>query len=256
MSFHCIACIKAAALKAPAKGMKKNSDTAQMNPFDRIALALAVNVARSCGGMITALSMGPASCSFVIYEAMAMGADKGILLSDRRFADSDTLATSTALAAAIKRLAPFDLVVFGARTSDSDTGQVGPQTAVALDLPLVSGTFDFEWKNSFFLAHRKMDEFRETYEVTLPAAFTIHPSSITPPDIALENIETAWTKKIAFWSLEDLELRADQVGLEGSPTRVISQKMAARKRHCEFIEGSVEEQAEKFVRKIKEKGII
>ena len=147
MAFHIITCIKAVATKTPANGISRTADTAELNPFDRIALERALALAEERNGTVTVLSMGPESCAFVLYEAMAMGADRGILLSDRRLADSDTLATSTALAAAIEKLAPCDLVIFGTRTADSDTGQVGPQTAVALNLPLVTGVLSYEWNH-------------------------------------------------------------------------------------------------------------
>ncbi len=250
MAFHCIVCIKATALKAPGKGAIKNSDSAQMNPFDRIALARARDIAAARRGRITALSMGPPTCAFVLHEAMALGADRGVLLCDNRLADSDTLATSSALAAAVKKMAPWDLVIFGARTADSDTGQVGPQTATALDLPLLTGVLACQWKNKTLLVERKIDEFRETYELDLPSALTIHPSSILPPDIALGGVEEAWGKEITLLTLDDIGLQADRVGLTGSPTRVSSLKRAVRERHCEFIEGTAEEQADTLLRKI------
>ena len=137
MGLHIIVCIKSVLVHAPVGQAVRTSDFCELNPFDRPALEAALRMKNEQGGSVTVISMGPDSVMFTIQEAIAMGADQGILLSDPALADSDTLATSTALAAAIKKLAPFDLVFFGSRTADSDTGHVGPQTAVLLDMPFL-----------------------------------------------------------------------------------------------------------------------
>lgn len=257
MKFHCIVCIKAVTLHASGKGAGRNSGTAVLNPFDRIALEKALAIAETRAGVLTVLTMGPPSCAFALYEAMAMGAAGGVLLSDTRFADADTLATSTALAAAITRLAPYDLVIFGARAADSDTGHVGPQTAEALGIPIVTGALACEWKDDSCRVERKIDEFRELYALSFPAALTVHPTACIPRDIPLAHIEEAYTQKeIITWSLEDLDLQEDRVGKNGSPTEVFSLKQAARERHCEFIGGPVETQAAALVDAIRKSGLI
>ena len=125
-------------LEAPTGRSIRTSETCDLNPFDRPCIDMALRLRKEMGGTVTALSMGPDSCAFAVCDAMAMGVDRGVLLSDPALAASDTLATTTALAAAIRKLAPYDLVLFGTRTSDSDTGQVGPQTSVLLGIPMVT----------------------------------------------------------------------------------------------------------------------
>lgn len=257
MGFHIIACIKPVLTKAPDNGIIRTADTAEMNPFDRVALETALTIAGERKGTVTALSMGPGSCAFVLYEAMAMGVHRGVLLNDRRLADSDTLATSTALAGAITALAPFDLVVFGTRTADSDTGQVGPQTAVSLNLPLVTGACSLAVRKKTLRVERKMDEFREIYEVTLPAVLTIDPSSVRPRDIPLKGIDDAYAERgIEILTLDDIPITSASVGSAGSPTKVLSMKRVSRERRCEFIEGTMEEQADRVVELIGESGLV
>ncbi|MEA2014770.1 MAG: electron transfer flavoprotein subunit beta/FixA family protein, partial [Thermodesulfobacteriota bacterium] len=159
--------------------------------------------------------------------------------------------------AAIKKLGPFDLVLFGTRTYDSDTGQVGPQTAVFIDIPLVTGVTSCEWKDNLLRVNRKIDGFREEYELSLPAALTIHPSAVRPRDIPLGGIEEAFTKKkINVLTLDDLEINPRIVGYSGSPTRVISMAKVTKERTCEFLTGTTDEQAEKLVTRIKKSGLI
>jgi electron transfer flavoprotein beta subunit len=257
MAPHFIVCIKAVMLKAPTGKAVRDSETCDLNPMDRPAIEMALQMRDKGGGTVTALSMGPAACAFVLNDAMALGADHGVLLSDPAFAGSDTFATSTILAAAIRRLSPFDLVFFGARTSDSDTGQVGPQTAVLLDLPLVTGAFSMERIDHGFLILRRSDGFQETYRVTPPGAVTIHPMSVQPRDSALGSIGAAYDAGgVEVWGAKDLGLSPESVGEKGSPTRVLSLKHVRRERKCEFLEGKPDEQAEILIQRLRKSGLI
>jgi electron transfer flavoprotein beta subunit len=257
MDRHFIVCIKAVMLKAPKGKNIRTSETCDLNPLDRPAIEMALKMKDQLGGTVTVLSMGPDTCAFALNDAMAMGVDRGVLLSDPAFAGSDTLATSTVLAAAVKKLSPYDLLFFGTRTSDSDTGQVGPQTAVLLDLPLVTGALSLEEVNKDFRIVRRSDGFQETYQVTPPAALTIHPNSVEPRDAALGGIGTAYdTPGIDIWSLKDLDVSPDKVGEAGSPTRVVSLKQVKRERKCGMIEGEPEEQAEALIRELQQRGLI
>jgi electron transfer flavoprotein beta subunit len=188
---------------------------------------------------------------------MGMGVDRGILVCDRALAGSDTLATSAALAAAIKKLAPFDLVLFGTRTADSDTGQVGPQTAVLLDLPLVTWSCSIERKEAGLVVERRADGFAETFELSFPAALTIHPAWVQARDLGLAGLQTAFEDHdITTWTLADIGLSPDQVGEAGSPTKLLSLSRADRARKCEFLEGTSDEQADELVRRLLESGLI
>jgi len=252
-----IVCVKSVVLDAPDGIIIRTTDSCALNPFDRPAIEAAIRLREEEGGQITALSMGPEAACLGLYEALSMGIDQAVLVSDPKLAGSDTLATSTALGSAIKKLEPYDLVIFGAKTSDSDTGQVGPQTAVYLGLPLVTGVYDIQPNGKSLLVERRIDEFIERYEIALPGVFTINPSAFQPRDSSLMEINEAFTDKwIRKMSLDHLDLSPEQVGNSGSPTRLLAMKKVKRERKCDFIPGSVEEQAEELTRRLKETGLI
>jgi electron transfer flavoprotein beta subunit len=257
MSINIIVCIKSVVLGAPDGKIVRLPDNCALNPFDRPALEMAFKLRGEKGGTITALSMGPEGAGIALYEAMAMGVDRAVLITDPALAGSDTLATSTALGTAIEKLKPFDLVLFGSRSSDSDTGQVGPQTAVRLNLPLVTGVYRLEYGNRSVVVNRRVDEFVEEYEIPLPGIITVHASAEQAGHIPLLGIEKAFGKgDFERMSMADLGLSYDEVGDKGSPTRVVSMSRIKKKRKCEFITGSVEEQVDELVTRLKEEGQI
>ena len=257
MERHIIVCIKAVIGQVPGKRVVRAPDVLALNPFDRPALEVALCMKEESSGTVTAISMAPESAAFALSEAMAIGVDRGILVCDPALAGSDTLATSTALAAAIRKVGPFDLVLFGTRTADSDTGQVGPQTAVLLDLPLVTGVWSIEQTDVSLLIERRADGFQERFEVSLPAALTIHPGSVQPRDVGLSGIEQAFEEgEVEKWSLSKLDLSPEQVGWSGSATLVASWTRAVKEKKCEFLSGAAEEQADELVRRLIKSGLI
>ena len=252
-----IVCIKSVLLAAPETQAVRTAALSDLNPFDRPALETAVRLRAEAGGKITVLSMGPPVAADALRQALALGADRAVLLCDRALAGADTLATSTALAASIAKLAPYDLVHFGTLTSDSDTGQVGPQTAVLLGLPLVTWVHELERTERGFIAERQADSFRERFEVTLPCALTLHPASCPPRDASLTGIEDAYEKgMVEIWNLEALGCTPAEVGEAGSPTRVVSLTKKTKDRKCELLTGTGEELAETLVRKLAGRGLI
>ena len=247
---HIIACIKSVTVKAPEAGVVRSHDSTELNPFDRPVLETALRIREARDGITTALSMGPESSLSILSEARAMGLDRGVLACD-------TLATSTALAAAIEKLRPFDLVLFGTRTSDSDTGQVGPQAALLLGIPLITQVHTIEHRDSGLYIERIADGFIEKFELSFPAALTIHPASVQPRDIDLGGIGQAFEEQdTKIWNLKDLKLSPDQVGDAGSPTKVLSISRAKRQKRCEFIKGDTLEQADELIRRLAESGMI
>ena len=254
---HIIVCIKSVIVKAPEAGVVRSHDSTELNPFDRPVLETALRIREDRGGIVTALSMGPESSISSISEARAMGVDRGVLACDPALAGSDTLATSTALAAALSKLRPFDLVLFGTRTSDSDTGQVGPQAALLLGIPLVTQVYSIEHRDSGLYVERTADSFIERFELSFPAALTIHPASVQPRDICLGEIGSAFEEEnTKIWNLSDLGLSPDQVGDAGSPTKVLSLSRAKRDKRCEFIKGDALEQADKLIKRLAESGVV
>ena len=167
------------------------------------------------------------------------------------------IATATALSAAIKKLTPFDLVLFGIRTADSDTGQVGPQTAVMLNLPLATWAYSIEPTDNELLVERRADGFREKLALSFPAMITVHPGSVQPRDVGLHGIEAAFAApKVEFWNLKELGLTPEQIGEQGSPTQVISLKRVKKVRKCKFLSGSAEEQAQDLARLFVDTGFV
>jgi len=257
VAFHIIVCVKAVIMTPPGEEIARSSESCVLNPFDRPALEMALRLREDRGGTVTALSMGPPSCAFILNEAIAMGVDKGVLVSDPALAGSDTLATSTTISAAVKKLAPFDLVLFGTQSADSDTGHVGPQSAVLLNLPLVSCVYGIEQKEGGLLIERRMDGFKERFDVSFPAVLTIHSRSCQPRDVSLTGIETAFEQgRVTRWDLMDLGVPPNHVGKKGSPSKVLSMSKAQRGRTCVFLSGSTEEQAEELLRRLLDSGVI
>ena len=257
MDLNIIVCVKSVVVDAPEGRVVRSSESCELNPFDRPALEVALQLRQVCGGTVTSISMGPEASAFSLIESMAMGVDRGILISDPALAGSDTFATATALAAAIRKLAPFDVILFGTRTTDSDTGQVGPQTATILNLPLVTWAHSIEPANSGLHIERRADGFQEKFEISFPAALTVHPGSVQCRDVGLHGIEMAFSEsKVEKWDLKILGLSPQQVGEQGSPTRVLSLKRVKKERKCEFLTGSAEEQAEELVRRFVDSGTV
>ena len=257
MSFNLIVCIKSVIMQPPDGDVIRSEDLLQLNPYDRPAVEAAFRLREVRGGTVTTLSMGPEAANAALAETLAMGADRGVLLSDPAFKGSDTLATSTILSAGIRRLAPFDLVLFGTRTADSDTGQVGPQTAVALGIPMITGVDSMELMGEDLHVERRMDGFIEEYRVSFPAALSISLRSFEPADIGLDAIEAAFEKKaLETWTIDDLGLSPEETGDAGSPTRVISMTKVKKGRTCELLQGTPAEQADALVARLKESGML
>ena len=257
MSLNIIVCVKSVVESAPDGRVVRSPESCNLNPYDRPALEVALNLREAYGGTVTSVSMGPQSAEFALIETMALGVDRSVLICDPALAGSDTFATATALGAAIKKLTPFDFVFFGTRTADSDTGQVGPQTAVLLDLPMVTWVYSIELLDMGFQVERRADGFRDKFGLSSPAMVTVHPGAVQPRDVGLYGIESAFTeRKVECWNLKDLGLSADQVGETGSPTQLISLKRTKKVRKCRFLMGSAEDQAEDLAKLFVDTGLV
>ena len=237
-------------------GLVRTAECSSLNPFDLFTLEMAVQLKKEHSGSITVLTMGPKISEEVLREALAMGADRGILLSDPRFAASDTLATSYVLGMGIRKIGAFDLILCGMRTSDSDTAQVGPQLAEELDLPHVTGVEKVQRMENLFRVERVSDGFREILEVPAPALFTVSAKGIVHLPSLIE-IQEAFTKyPIEFWNLEDLKADPAKVGMAGSGTWVERLIPIAQQKSCVFIEGDHRQQARLLLSKLIEKNLL
>lgn len=193
-----------------------------INPLDLYALELGLRLRERAGGEVVALTMGPPRAIEALREAVAMGADRAVLLSDKAFAGSDTWATSLALAAAIRKLSPYDLIICGERATDGDTGQVGPGIAAWLDLPLITYVAGVsELSPRMIQARRLVEEGYEDLEMDLPGLITVVKEAAAPRLPTLRGKQRARQLTIPIWGPDDLGLTATQRGLVGSPTRVV-----------------------------------
>lgn len=257
MSVDSIVCIKSVVRAAPDGVGRRTPENSELNPFDRPALEAALRIKEALGGSVTALCMGPAVSIEALAETQAMGIDGAVLINDPALAGSDTLVTARVLAAAIARMAPSAFVFFGTRSSDSDTGQVGPQTATLLGLPVISGVKQMQPKADGWEITRLMDEWEEVWRVRPPAAVTIHAAAFAPRSISLVGIARAFDHlNVQTWRLSDLGLSGDRVGLAGSPTRVASLQKIKRKRSCRMLEGEPREQVAALVAYLGAKGVM
>jgi electron transfer flavoprotein beta subunit len=257
MNLHIIVCMKVVVAKAPQGRIVRTSDNSRMNPFDLPALETALQLKSHAGGTVTVLSMGPPPSRGVLCEALAMGADRAVLACDPALAGADTLATSTTLAAAVTALAPYDLLLFGSRSSDSDTGQVGPQTAVALDIPLVTGVRRFELAAGGIRVERVMDHWEEVFEVDFPAALAVRPDAVRVRDTGLAGLSEAFDEReVELMGLADLGLTPDRVGEDGSPTRVLSMRPVRHERKPRFLSGEPGDLADQLIRHMIAQGLI
>ena len=151
-----------------------------MNPYDQQALEVALGLKDKEGAKVTVLTMGLPQATDILKEAIAMGADEGVLLSDRVLGGSDCLATSTALAAAIKHLGEFDLILCGKQAVDGDTAQVGPEIAEHLGIPQITGTLSVKYEDGKFVAVRENESYSMTMACAAPLLITVTKSEKEP----------------------------------------------------------------------------
>ena len=257
MSLNIVVCVKSVINAMWSGKWTRTKENIALNPFDRPPIEMARSLVNEHGGEVTLLSMGPESASYAIYQAMAMGADKAILVCDRALKGSDTYVTATVLGSALKRMADVDIVLFGTRSSDSDTGHVGPQTAEMLRWPLVTNIFELSMTEKNFFVENKADGYIEQYEGTCPAVFTVNPAFMESGYTALHEIENTFREKtLDVWDLKKIGLNASQTGTQASPTKIISLNKEKKHKKCHFIEGSMEEKAEKLMEQLKKSGVV
>ncbi|MDZ7699745.1 MAG: electron transfer flavoprotein subunit beta/FixA family protein [Deltaproteobacteria bacterium] len=230
-----------------------------INPDDRHALEAAVALKETHGGKVTAVSMGPPQAIDAISEALGMGVDKGVLLSDRAFAGADTWATSTTLGKTIEKVGAFDLILCGRQAIDGDTAQIGPQVADYLGIPQVSYVFEIQSvKKKTLVVKRRLEDGFETVQCALPALLTVIGELNTPRYSMVGNLIEACSEKapIEVWNAADIGVTTADVGLEGSLTHVIKTFAPKFERKSERIEGSPKETAGVLVEKLKENTLI
>jgi len=240
--------------------LDRSSAGAVINPFDLNALEAAVQIKEKIGATVTAISMGPKTAEASLRDAIARGADRGILLTDLRFAGADTLATSYTLASAIKKIGFFDLVICGEKTIDGDTAQVGPEVAEFLEIPHVAYVEEIrEVNKERILVKSKMGKNYYLIALNFPGLITVTKDANTPRLPTLRDKIRSRKVEILVWNADSLldVAEIDRFGISGSPTTVA--KVYAphtEKRKGLIFEGDVEDAVRKIVNVLKELNIV
>ena len=233
----------------------------QINPFDLYALEEAVRTKERLkeegkDASVTVLSMGPPQAEDALREAISLGADEAVLVSDRAFAGSDTWATSYALAMALNKIEP-DLVFCGMQAIDGDTGQVGPGIAVHMDYAQAAYVAKIESLDEKKIQVRRLVERGyEVCSVNLPAVLTVVKEIAEPRTPSLRGKIAAKNAKIPVWKAEDIGAAEEKIGLKGSPTQVIKIFSPPRRGGGEVFEGEPDELAEKLFSVLKEMEVV
>jgi len=250
---NCIVCIK----QVPdAAEVKINPETntliregvpSMINPFDVNAIEAAVQIREKLGGKVTVITMGPPQADAALREAVSMGADEGILISDKAFAGSDTWATSYTLSKAISKIG-FDIILCGKQAIDGDTAQVGPEVAEFLDIPHVAFVKKIEEiSEKSLVVHRHMDDGYDVVETPVPVLLTVTREINVPRLPSLKGKMAA--KKAVIGKMDFAAIGAEEgkVGLKGSPTQVQNIFAPPVKGNRRMLEGPIEEQIKTLV---------
>jgi len=222
-----------------------------LNPFDAYAIEEAVRLKEAHGGTVTAISMGPPQVESTLREAVSLGVDEIILLSDRSFAGADTWATSYTLAAAIKHLGDYTLILTGQQAIDGDTAQVGPGIAAHLDLPqtcFVRKIDDISC--SKVTLQRLMEDGYDTVEMQLPAVISVVKEINTPRLPSLRGKRNAKNAELKILTAKDLELDESKIGLNGSPTQVLNIFSPKHEKQVEKFDGDPDQAVDLIVKRL------
>jgi electron transfer flavoprotein beta subunit len=225
--------------------------------FDEHAIEAALQIREQHGGKVTIVSLGPDFAQRAVKQAVAMGADEGVLLKDAAFEDSDTYATATILAAAIKKIGTFDLILCGRQAADWDVGQVGLGIAELLGLPCVSIAQKLEVSDGKAMVERIVEGGFDVMEVSLPALITVSNEINKPRYPTLRGIMAAGKKQIPVWDAAALDLDAARTGAQAAHARVLRLYVPVHEAHCEFVEGETDEdKGEKLALRLREAKLI
>ena len=228
-----------------------------INPDDKAGIEAALRLKEQVGGTVTIVSMGPPQADVALREALAMGADEAILISDRAFGGADTWATSSTIAAALKKL-EYDLIITGRQAIDGDTAQVGPQIAEHLGIPQVSYVEDIRPEEDSLIVKRKFEDRSYLLKVKTPVLLTALSELNDPRYMTIRGVYEAYSKEIKVWGLEDLKDTIDvaNIGLKGSPTKVRRSFTKQAKGAGEKYNVSEDEAIEIIMNKLIEKHLI
>lgn len=232
-----------------------------MNPDDKNALEEALHVKDMHGAEVIVISMGPPQAKEVLKEALSMGADQAVLVTDRKFGGSDTWATSTIIASAIEKIGNYDIIFCGRQAIDGDTAQVGPQIAEFLGIPQVTYVKSLELKENLLEVRRFTEYGDYIYHVEKPVVLTAIKELNEPryPTIRgiIECFGEEGENKIKTFEFSDVSVDETQIGLKGSPTNVYKTFVPVKNKISEIIEGeTAKEKADKLIMKLCEINLV
>ena len=227
-----------------------------INPFDENAVEAALQLKQKYGGKVTVITMGPPQAKEALKQALAMGADDVILISDRAFAGSDTWATSYTLSKAIEKLGKVNIIICGKQAIDGDTAQVGPGIAEWLDIPQVTYAVKIEVEGEKLKVERLLEEENEVVETPMPVMLTVVKQINSPRPPSLKGMMKAKKTEIKTWTVADLSCDEKKLGLNGSPTQVVKIFTPPPKAGGEIIQGDTSEAVTLLVNKLQERKVI
>jgi electron transfer flavoprotein beta subunit len=224
-----------------------------INPFDAYAIEEGVRLRERFGGKVTVVTMGPPQAESALKEAISLGCDEAVLVSDRKFAGSDTWATSYTLSCAIRKIGEFDIILCGKQASDGDTAQVGPGISTHLDIPQVTYVKKIEEiKDGRARVERMMEEGYDILETPIPCLFTVVKEINTPRMPSLKGMMRAKSAQITRWTASDIECDPKSIGLDGSPTRVVRIFTPPPRKGGQIIKGETAQVAQELVQLLKD----
>jgi len=228
-----------------------------INPFDLNGIEEGLRLKGRYGGTVTALSMGPPQVSDALREAISMGVDKAVMLSDISFAGADTLATSYTLRKAVKKIGQFDLVICGKQAVDGDTAHVGPSLAEKLSIPHVSCVIKIhEIADEYMIVARMTEGGTEEIKLLLPGLITVSKGINKPRYPNMRSKIAAARYDIELWTARDIGADEARIGLKGSPTRVVKMTTPQLNRQGLFLEGTAQEQVAELVCELRQKELL
>ncbi|MCI8948502.1 MAG: electron transfer flavoprotein subunit beta/FixA family protein [Lachnospiraceae bacterium] len=242
----------------PVKGtLIRDGVPSILNPDDANALEAALQLKdKDPNVTIAVLTMGPPQATYMLRECLAMGADEAYLLSDRAFGGADTCATSTTIAAGIRKVEGVDVIFAGRQAIDGDTAQVGPQVAQRLGVPVVTYVQDIQMGEGNVTVQRQMEDGYEVINVQTPCLLTCVKELNEPRYMSVGAIVDAYQKEITVWNHTDVALDPADCGLNASPTQVFRSFTPPQKGKGEMLSGSITDMAKALVGRLAEKHLI
>lgn len=228
-----------------------------MNPDDKAGLEAALRIKDETGAEVTVLTMGLPKADDILREAMAMGADKAILVTDRVLGGADTWATSTTIAGALRNI-DYDLIISGRQAIDGDTAQVGPQIAEHLGIPVISYAEELKVEGDSVVVKRQYEDRYHEIKAKMPCLVTALSELNVPRYMTPGGIFDAYGKEVTVWGRADLkDVDDSDLGLKGSPTKIAKASDKVRKGAGERVALDTPEESVSYIMgKLKEKHVI